>query len=468
MTYNYHDQLLLPGDLVFDVGAYLGDKTAEFLDLGMRVVCFEPQEWAAQRLRKRFGDKATVAQTALGKVQGYADLTVARGSRSLATLRPDLWAKTRFGHPSYKMEKGKAESVPITTLDQAIYQYGVPQYVKIDAEGSDLDILEGLTVPVGALSFEFLAEAIPQMEKAVAQAVRIVPDATFQAVVGNGAAIIPHEWTDAKTIVRLLRAASRQDANLWGDVFVRSKDLLEQRRKEAEAEAQAKPEEGLEVELEQRIRDVLDRASEAVSVYHIRHWTPVAKDPFYDHRFNWLRGPLDWQWMERAVYATAEMREGDNVLDLCCGDGMFSRMFADRARLVDGIDRNPLALHIAQANYANERVRFYNQDVVSEPFPNPPYNVVVWFAAIEHFAPADVHALLDKAGRALVPDGILIGSTPAGGGSNPEHQCAFPNEESLHEMLGQHFARVTTWASRWDNNRVEMYFRCQGWLEEVA
>jgi SAM-dependent methyltransferase len=226
----------------------------------------------------------------------------------------------------------------------------------------------------------------------------------------------------------------------------------------------------LEPELQQLMREIDDKTSTAVAIYHLKHWTPAAKHTFYDHRFNWYRGPLEWQWLERAVYGNAEIADGANanVLDLCCGDGIYSRMWADRAGHVDGVDRNPLALRVARENWAHERVQFHEQDVLLAPFPRPPYQVVMWFAAIEHFACADIHMLLDKIGAALTPNGVLVGSTPAGGGSNPEHQCPFPNEEALEEMMYPHFAVVDTWRSRWGPNRVEMYFRCRDWRGPAA
>ena len=57
-----------PGDLAFDIGAHLGDRTASFRRLGARVVAAEPQPAVFRALRLLHGRDPGVAlhQLALG------------------------------------------------------------------------------------------------------------------------------------------------------------------------------------------------------------------------------------------------------------------------------------------------------------------------------------------------------------------------------------------------------------------
>jgi FkbM family methyltransferase len=43
----------------------------------------------------------------------------------------------------------------MTTLDELIGKHGVPVFIKIDVEGFEEAVLQGLSQPVRALSFEF-------------------------------------------------------------------------------------------------------------------------------------------------------------------------------------------------------------------------------------------------------------------------------------------------------------------------
>jgi hypothetical protein len=47
-------QSLLPGDVVFDIGANTGDKAAALLSRGVRVICIEPQPACVAALNNRF------------------------------------------------------------------------------------------------------------------------------------------------------------------------------------------------------------------------------------------------------------------------------------------------------------------------------------------------------------------------------------------------------------------------------
>jgi hypothetical protein len=51
-------------------------------------------------------------------------------------------------------------TVPVTTLDALIAQYGIPVFCKIDVEGAELDVLRGLSQPLPALSFEYIPAVI--------------------------------------------------------------------------------------------------------------------------------------------------------------------------------------------------------------------------------------------------------------------------------------------------------------------
>ena len=55
----------------------------------------------------------------------------------------------------------------VTTLDRLIESYGVPAFIKIDLEGYELQVLQGLSRSVRGISFEFFAERLQQTKLCV-------------------------------------------------------------------------------------------------------------------------------------------------------------------------------------------------------------------------------------------------------------------------------------------------------------
>ena len=60
------------GDLVFDVGAHVGDRVASFRRLGARVVAVEPQPAMAKVLKLFYGRDADVAIEAVASAAASA------------------------------------------------------------------------------------------------------------------------------------------------------------------------------------------------------------------------------------------------------------------------------------------------------------------------------------------------------------------------------------------------------------
>ena len=213
-----YEQFVSPGSLAFDVGANMGDRTAVLVELGARVVAVEPQADCAAALRERFGEAVIVEQAAVGSVVGQAELHVA-SAHTISSLNP-VWvervqASGRFSEYRWDETVG----VPVTTLDALIERHGVPDFVKVDVEGYELEVVRGLSRAVPVLSLEFDFELMEHRLKAVDRLAVLGMDA-FNFSPGETLELALEEWVGPDAIKAYLERTPR-DVLFFGDVYAR-------------------------------------------------------------------------------------------------------------------------------------------------------------------------------------------------------------------------------------------------------
>jgi FkbM family methyltransferase len=207
-----------PGDLVFDVGAHVGDRIAAFRRLGARVIACEPQPALVTILQLIYGRDRTVkiVPVAVGRATGEIDLKINVDNPTVSTASPDF-VKASEGVPGWEGQSwDKSIKVPMTTLDALIARHGLPSFIKIDVEGFEAEALAGLTQPVAAMSFEFttIQRDVARACVARCQALGYI---RYNAALGESQTLVHDEWQNADAIVRWLDALP-MEANS-GDVY---------------------------------------------------------------------------------------------------------------------------------------------------------------------------------------------------------------------------------------------------------
>ncbi len=94
----FYSKYVKNGDTFFDVGANVGNRIAPLLELGARVVAFEPQRSCRKILKWRFGNKMILVPKALGENDGNKELHISNfsGISSISTEWIDSVKNTRF------------------------------------------------------------------------------------------------------------------------------------------------------------------------------------------------------------------------------------------------------------------------------------------------------------------------------------------------------------------------------------
>jgi FkbM family methyltransferase len=204
------------GDLVFDVGAHVGDRIAAFRRLGARVVAIEPQPALVRTLKLLYGRDPGVAieAVAVGRSTGMVELNLNVDNPTVSTASR-AFVEAAQGAPGWQGQAWTtAVRVPLTTLDALIARHGTPAFIKIDVEGFEAEALTGLAKAPPALSFEFTTIQRDVAAGAIARCAALGLG-RFNAALGESHQLVHPDWLDAGAIIawleRLPQAANSGD-----------------------------------------------------------------------------------------------------------------------------------------------------------------------------------------------------------------------------------------------------------------
>jgi FkbM family methyltransferase len=141
---------LSDGDTAFDIGSnfgYFGMVMATAVGAHGHVVCVEPDPTVMEGLRRNVERNSDRLAADVQSLQAAVGAAPGR----LRFVRGRHMSRGKLG------EQGDIE-VDVTTLDEVAARFGAPRLVKIDVEGSEIDVLAGAPKLVGERSAIFAIE----------------------------------------------------------------------------------------------------------------------------------------------------------------------------------------------------------------------------------------------------------------------------------------------------------------------
>lgn len=216
----FHVQFAKTGDLVFDIGAHVGDRVGSFRRLGARVVAVEPQPalMATLKLIHGLDREVRFEAAAVGAQSGWLDLRINVDNPTISTASAEFVNAARDAQGWQGQHWDRMINVPVTTLDALIEKYGRPSFIKIDVEGFEAQVLRGLSSAVPALSFEFTTIQRDVARDCIARCIEL-GYAQFNAALGESQQFISAEWRSAESLGSWLDRLPH-DANS-GDIYAR-------------------------------------------------------------------------------------------------------------------------------------------------------------------------------------------------------------------------------------------------------
>lgn len=218
----FYGMFLQSGDLCFDIGANLGNRTRSFRHLGCRVVAVEPQRHCFTQLQRQFGkdDHVTLIHKALGNAPGEAQLHVSP-NHVLSSFSTTFIDRTKESGRFATARWDRTEMACLTTLDALIAEYGMPGFIKIDVEGSESEVLAGLSFPVPALSIEWVPE-FPENTRSCLLHLADMADYEFNLSWGESMRFTRTRWRSLQSILTVIEEFEGETL-LFGDIYARLK-----------------------------------------------------------------------------------------------------------------------------------------------------------------------------------------------------------------------------------------------------
>lgn len=215
----FYQAFVGPGDLAFDIGAHVGNRTRALRAAGARVVAVEPQPALLSFLARTLPrDGVTLVGEAVGDRPGTAMLNISRRHPTVTTLSAGWIDQVRDADGFRHVAWDDRVEVPVTTLDSLIARFGRPRFCKIDVEGFEAAILSGLGQPIPVVAFEYLPAALGVAEACIDRLAALGPY-RFNLVRGEGHRFAAERWVDAAAAREVMREAATDGRS--GDVYAR-------------------------------------------------------------------------------------------------------------------------------------------------------------------------------------------------------------------------------------------------------
>ena len=203
----FYARIVRPGDLCFDLGAHVGNRVRSWRALNARVVAVEPQPALVRVLRLLYGrdPHVSIVPAAIGEREGTLPLLLNLANPTISSASEIFIANARAAQSFRGEQWGERIEVPATTIDALVRAHGVPRFVKIDIEGHEAEALRGLSLPVFALSIEFVPMTRIIAEAAIDRLVQL-GRYTFNASYGDDMRLLHPVPLSAVDIRRWLRS----------------------------------------------------------------------------------------------------------------------------------------------------------------------------------------------------------------------------------------------------------------------
>jgi FkbM family methyltransferase len=219
--YNFYFDLVGRDNyLIFDIGANVGERTAIFSELSKTIVAVEPNKNLSKVLKARFrNSNVIIINKGCSNSNTPLELLIPQ-NHTISTFSPDFITYKKESNSSLNWRR--SQIIDCTTLDQLIMVYGTPDFCKIDVEGFEKFVIEGLNQKVGIISFELNFPHFLPDTKGIISKLNSLGYSEYNFSFGESLVFIADTWLSHKDFIEYLdNLEINSTASFYGDVYAR-------------------------------------------------------------------------------------------------------------------------------------------------------------------------------------------------------------------------------------------------------
>jgi FkbM family methyltransferase len=213
----FYQQIIKKGDTYFDIGANYGNRIGPILKIGAKkVVAIEPQGVCCDHLKKIY-PKIIVLQNGLGAEKAVKEFYISDQS-VLSTFSQEFINSTQSKR--FKgIEWREKQMIEIIRLDDLIIKYGMPDFIKIDVEGYELEVVNGLSKKVKMLSFEYTTPELAHKLEPILMKLKALGEYKFNYSKGESMQFELIDWMDSDAGIKFIKTSVFLQTG-FGDIYI--------------------------------------------------------------------------------------------------------------------------------------------------------------------------------------------------------------------------------------------------------
>lgn len=220
---DFYKQFLKPGDTYYDVGANYGNRIEPLLKYRIRIIAIEPQPECIKYLKKKYENRITIIPKGLGEKKGSKTMFLSN-AHTISSFSKE-WIKATQDSGRFSMYKwDRTQLMEMDTLNNLILDYGKPQFVKIDVEGYEYEVLRGLSQPIKTISFEYTT---PERKKSVIDCINQITilsspfNVVFNYSIGESMEWALNNWLPPKEMLKVAESPAFLKSR-FGDIYAKT------------------------------------------------------------------------------------------------------------------------------------------------------------------------------------------------------------------------------------------------------